>query len=176
MSSSGLTTSARLRAAFFVLLVAVVLLSGCVNVEVIDRSPSALNSIPVSGQGTAEEHDLAVLAVDFDPPLNYQEILARKSRGEGITLLVAVENTGVSTERNVLVRARLSERSGETVYVEKQGTIETIAPGEIRIVHLRDTDIPFSFEYTLSVSVSPVVGETRIDDNFKTYDLLITQS
>jgi hypothetical protein len=176
MSSCGQAMSARLRAAFFVLLVAVVMSSGCVNVEVIDRSPSALNSMPFSEQEMADEHDLAVLAVDFDPPLNYEEILACKSRGEGITLLVAVENTGVNTERNVLVQARLSERSGETVYVEKQGTIETIAPGEIKIVHLRDTDIPFSFEYTLSVSVAPAVGETRTDDNFKTYDLFITQS
>jgi hypothetical protein len=167
-------SSFRLRAAFLVLMVAVIS-SGCVNVEVIDRSPSALNGMPALGQETTEEHNLAVLAVDFDPPLNYEEILACKSRGEGITLLVAVENTGVSTERNVLVQARLSELSGEAVYVEKQGTIEAIAPGEIKIVHLRDTDIPFSFEYTLSVSVSPVVGETRIDDNFKAYDLLITQ-
>jgi len=169
-------SSSRVRAAFFVLLLAVAVSSGCVNVEVVDRSASALDNLPVAGQEIVQEHDLAVLAVDFDPPLNYTEIVARKSRGEGITLLIAVENTGVSTEQNVLVQATLSERSSETVYVEKQGTIETIAPGEIKIVHLRDTDIPFSFEYTLSVSIVPVMGETRLDDNFKTYDLLITQS
>jgi hypothetical protein len=170
------------RSIFFILLLAVVVSSGCVDVEVVDRSASALDGAAAAGQDIAdsvhpaEEHDLAVLAVDFDPPLNYQEIMACKSRGEGITLLVAVENTGVSTEQNVLVQARLSERSSETLYVEKQGTIETIAPGEIKIVHLRDTDVPFSFEYTLSVSIVPVAGETRLDDNSKTYDLLITQS
>jgi hypothetical protein len=113
--------------------------------------------------------------VDFDPPLNYQDIVARKSRGEGITLLVAIENTGVSSEQDVVVQARLSERSRETVYLEKQGMIDSIAPGEIKIVHLRDTDIPFRFEYTLSVFVVPVVGETRLGNNSKTYDLLITQ-
>ena len=169
-------SSSRVRLAFFVLLLAAVVLSGCVDVEVVDRSASALNGMAVSGQAITEEHDLAVLAVDFDPPLNYQEIVACRSRGEGITLLVAVENTGVSAEQNVLVQAKLSERLSKTVYVEKQGTIETIAPGEIKIVHLRDTDIPFSFEYTLSVSIVPVAGETRLEDNSKTYDLLITQS
>ena len=169
-------SSSRVRVAFFVLLLAAVVLSGCVDVEVVDRSASALNSVAVSDRAVTEEHDLAVLAVDFDPPLNYQEIVACKSRGEGITLLVAVENTGVSAEQNVLVQAGLSERSSKTVYVEKQGTIDTIAPGEIKIVHLRDTDIPFSFEYTLSVSIVPVAGETRLEDNSKTYDLLITQS
>ena len=169
-------SSSRVFVAFSVLLLAVVTLGGCVNVEVVDRSATALDSVPILEPEVPQEHDLAVLAVDFDPPLDYQEIIARKSRGEGITLLVAVENIGVRTERDVLVQARLSERSSETTYVEKQGTIETIAPGEIKIVHLRDTDIPFSFEYTLSVFVLPVAGEMRIDNNSKTYDLLITQS
>jgi hypothetical protein len=154
----------------------VVFSSGCAEIEVVDRSAAALNSALDSGRDIVEAHDVAVLAVDFDPPLNYQEIMDRRSRGEGITLLVAVENTGVNTEQNIVVQARLSERSSKTVYVEKRGTIKTIAPGEIKIVHLKDTDIPFSFEYTLLVSIVPVAGETRIDDNSKTYDLLITQS
>jgi hypothetical protein len=162
--------------AFFVLLLTVVLASGCGSVEVVDRSSSALNDGMVQGHQTVEEHDLAVLAVDFDPPLNYEDIMASKSRGEGITLLVAVENTGIRTEQNVQVRARLSERASADVYVDKQGTIETIAPGEIKIVHLNNADIPFSFEYTLEISVSPVEGEKRTGDNFKTYDLLVTES
>ena len=171
----AVVSSVRVCAAFLVLFLAVVVTGGCVDVEVIDRSASAPSSVIVSRQNSIEEHNLAILAVDFDPPLNYQEIMACKSRGEGITLLVAVENAGVHAERDVLVRARLSQRSSEMVYVEKQGMIETIAPGEIKIVHLRDTDVPFSFEYTLSVSVVPVAGEKRFDDNFKSYDLLITQ-
>jgi hypothetical protein len=113
--------------------------------------------------------------VDFDPPLVYEEILARKSRGEGITLLVAVENTGTHTEQGVLVQVQLSDRNGETSFLHKQGVIEIIAPGEIKIVQFRDTDIPFSYEYELQVSVDPVVGETRLADNYKMYDLLITQ-
>ena len=169
-------SSARVFVSFFVLLLTVMAtLCGCVNVELVDRSVPASSGAMVSDPGIANEHDLAVLAVDFDPVLDYTEIMACKSRGEGITLLVAVENVGTSTEHGVVVQAKLLERSSQTVYVEKQAMIETIAPGEIKIVHLKDTDVPFSFEYTLSVSVVPVAGETRPDDNFKTYDLLITQ-
>jgi hypothetical protein len=162
-------------AAFVVLIVATVIVSGCVNIEVIDRSSFTTNSISGVGQDELSEHDLAVLAVDFDPPLVYEEILASKSRGEGITLLVAVENTSTNTEQDVSVQVQLSDRNGETVFLHKQGVIETIAPGEIKIVQFRDTDIPFSYEYELQVSVDAVVGETRLADNRKLYDLLITQ-
>jgi hypothetical protein len=162
-------------AAFVVLIVATVLASGCVNIQVIDRSTSTANSMPGVGQEELSEHDLAVLAVDFDPPLVYEEIMARKSRGEGITLLVAVENTGTNTEQDVSVQVQLSDRKGETVFLHKQGVIEIIAPGEIKIVQFRDTDIPFSYEYELRVSVDSVAGETRLADNHKMYDLLITQ-
>ena len=61
------------------------------------------------------------------------------------------------------------------MFLYKQGLIDIIAPGEIKIVQFRDTDIPFSDEYELQVSVDPVVGETRLADNHKMYDLLITQ-
>jgi hypothetical protein len=113
--------------------------------------------------------------VDFDPPLEYEQIIARKNRGEGITLLVAVENTGVHAELDVSVAVQLSERDGKTVYLHKQGSIESIAPGEIKIVQFRDTDIPFTYAYSMQVSVDPVFGETHLGDNVKTYDLLITQ-
>jgi hypothetical protein len=168
--------SSKLFAVLSVVLLMAVTVSGCEDVELIDRSASDVGNTVGSVQREPNQHDLAILAIDFDPPLEYDAILACKSRGEGITLLVAVENTGISTEQNVLVRASLSERLSETVYVEKQGTIETISPGEIKIVQLRDTDIPFSSEYTLSVSVVPVAGETHTEDNFRTYDLLITNS
>jgi hypothetical protein len=162
-------------AAFVALVLATLISSGCVNIEVIDRTPSTRDSISAAGEEAVDEHNLAVLAVDFDPPLEYEEIVACKSRGEGITLLVAVENTGLHTERDVTIEAQLSERSGETVFLHKQGTVEAIVPGEIKIVQFKDTDIPFSYEYLLQVSAVPVTGETRLGDNLKKYDLLITQ-
>jgi hypothetical protein len=145
---------------------------GCIQIQVIDRTPSTIDSTPLEEE---DEHNLAVLAVDFDPPLEYDEIVARKERGEGITLLVAVENTGATAEQSVSVEVELSKDNGDTLFLHKQEIIDAIAPGEIKLVHFEDTEIPFSYEYQLRVRVEPVRAETRLMDNEKTYDLLITQ-
>ena len=150
-------------------------MGGCINIQVIDRTPSTIDLEPVTEEQDVEEHNLAVLAVDFDPPLVYEEIMARKARGEGITLLVAVENTGATSEHDVSVEVELAKDKGKTLFLHKQGSIETIAPGEIKLVHFEDTEIPFSYEYRLLVRVEVAEGETRVVDNVKTYDLLITQ-
>jgi len=118
---------------------------------------------------------VALLAVDFDPPLVYEEMVARKNRGEGITMLVAIENTGTNAERDVAVEMQLCRDNGKTVILHKTSTIEMIAPGEVKIVQFRDTNIPFSRAYLLQVNVAPVPGEVRFGDNQKSYDLLITQ-
>ena len=162
-------------AAFVALALAVVALSGCIKVEVVDRSPSVTAASPATQEEVAPEHDLAVLAVDFDPPLEYDEIVALKTRGEGITLLVAIENMGTSAEQNAVVKVALSRDNGKTVFLQKEGLIETIAPGEIKIVQFKDTEIPFSYAYQLGVQVVPVAGEVRVGDNRRRYDLLITR-
>jgi hypothetical protein len=164
----------KLAATVLVLATVAVCTGGCINIQIIDRTPSTIDSTPLP-QEQVEEHNLAVLAVDFDPPLEYEEIVARKDRGEGITLLVAVENSGAVTEQAVSVEVELSKDQGESLFLHKQGIIDTIAPGEIKLVHFEDTEIPFSYEYQLRVRVEPVEAETRLVDNEKTYDLLITQ-
>jgi hypothetical protein len=160
-------------AALVVLASAAICTGGCINVQIIDRTPSTIDLTP--SQEQEDEHNLAVLAVDFDPPLEYDEIVARKERGEGITLLVAVENTGAIAEQSVSVEVELSKDGGNTLFLHKQEIIDTIAPGEIKLVHFEDTEIPFSYEYQLRVRVEPVRAEMRLMDNEKTYDLLITQ-
>ena len=162
-------------AAFIALALAASVLSGCIKIQVIDRAPAASRATAVIDEVLFEEHDLAVLAVDFDPSLEYEKIIARRSRGEGITLLVAIENTGLQTEQSVAVQIELSRDGTETAFLQKEGSIETIAPGEIKIVHFEDAEIPFSYQYLLKVYVEPVPGETQLDDNYKSYDLLITQ-
>ena len=161
--------------AFVALLLSVVCLSGCIRIQIVDRTPSTLAPTPPMEKEKVEAHDLAVLAVDFDLPLEYEKIMERKNKGEGITLLVAVENTGASTEQNVVVRVQLSKDEGRTVFLQKDEAVQSIAPGEIKLVHFRDTEVPFSYEYRLRVSVLPVLGETQLVDNQKSYDLLITQ-
>ena len=157
------------------LILATIALSGCIQIQIIDRTPVVLQPTVDVPKHQVAEHDLAVLAVDFDPSLEYDKIIERKKQGEGITLLVAVENTGINTEHNVNVQIKLSKEQDKTAFLEQLGTIQAIAPGEIKIIHFKDTDIPFSYEYHLSVQVQPVVGETRLLDNQKSYDLLITQ-
>lgn len=150
-------------------------MGGCIKIQIIDRTPSTIDLAPLTEDQDIEEHNLAVLAVDFDPPLVYEEIMASKERGQGITLLVAVENTGASAEQDVSVEVELAKDKGKTLFLHKQGKIDTISPGEIKLVHFEDTEIPFSYEYRLLVRVEAAEGETRVTDNVKTYDLLITQ-
>ena len=156
-----------------ILVLAALALSGCIQIQVIDRTPPApeLTMVPAK----VAEHNLAVLAVDFDPPLEYEEIVAAKKRGEGITLLVAVENTGLNAEQNVVVQVELFKGPEGMQILKQEGVIEAIAPGEIKICRFKDTSIPFSNEYRLKVYVVPVAGETQLADNQKSYDLLITQ-
>jgi hypothetical protein len=120
-------------AGFTFLVIVAASVIGCINVQVIDRTPSMVNVTPTQ-QYERAEHNLAVLAVDFDPPLEYDKIIARRDRGEGITLLVAVENNGIATEHDVPVEVELSKDGGDTLFLHKEARIEAIAPGEIKLV------------------------------------------
>ncbi len=161
--------------ASLILIVATMALSGCIQIKVVDNTP--VTPVPTSdvAERRVQEHDLAVLAVDFDPPLEYDKIMDRKKRGEGITLLVAIENTGASIEKNVTVQIKLFKDQDKAAILEQNGVIDGIAPGEIKIFHFKNTDIPFSYQYHLYVQALPVTGETNQADNQKSYDLLISQ-
>ena len=158
-----------------VALLAVIWGSGCQSIQVIDRTPSTTEPTPSTQDQSADRHNLAVLAVDFDPPLEYAEIVALRDRGEGITLLVAIENTGTAIERGVMVSVELSKGDGQLPFLHKQEEIDVIAPGEIKLVRFKDTEIPFSYVYQLTVRAVPVDGETHLGDNEKSYDLVIAE-
>jgi hypothetical protein len=160
-------------AALILLSVAAIWTGGCSSIQIIDRTPSTVQPRPSLQVQEIDEHNLAVLAVDFDPPLEYREILAARNRGEGITLLVAVENTGSVIERDVVVEVELY-RDGGGLILHQEGSVEAIAPGEIKLVRFKDAEIPFSYRYQLKVHVLPVEGEVRLADNIKSYDLLVT--
>jgi hypothetical protein len=118
-----------------------------------------------------DEHDLAVLAIDFDPSLEYEQIMVK---GEQATLLVAVENIGLQTEADVKVKARLSAHEDDTPILEKTCHIDTIAPGQIKIARFRGISrIPYRRAYRLKVWVLPVLGEVSTANNQKSYDLFV---
>lgn len=154
---------------------AVIASSGCIQIQVVDRTPVAPEPVKETSKQQVREHDLAILAIDFDPPLDYDKIIERKKRGEGVTLLVAVENAGTTTENDITVQVSLSKDQDKLPFLEQSGTLPSLAPGEIKIIRFKNNDILLSYEYHLQVNVVPVTGETRLDNNQKNYDLLITK-
>jgi hypothetical protein len=150
-------------------------LAGCAEVQIVDRAPASLNTMsPSKVKTSVDEHDLAVLAIDFDPPLEYEQIVVK---GEQATLLVAVENIGLRTEADVKIKARLSTYEDDTPILEKTCYIDTIAPGQIKIARFKDISrIPYRQDYRLKVWVLPVPGESGLANNQKSYDLHITMA
>jgi hypothetical protein len=147
-------------------------LAGCAEVRIVDRAPASLDTLsPSEARTPVDEHDLAVLAIDFDPSLEYDQIVAK---GEQATLLVAVENIGLQTATDVEVKARLSAYEDDTLLLEKTCHIDTIAPGQIKIARFRGiSDISYRPAYRLKVWVLPVSGEIGMANNQKSYDLLV---
>jgi hypothetical protein len=158
-----------------ILLLIMVTLAACGDVEIIDKTPAAstpdsLTNPPQVGEG---EHDLAVMAVDFDPPLSYQQLIVRR---EAVELLVVVENTGSATEQDVTVRAQLSTPENPDFLLTQGASVASIVPGEIQIVRFaRLGDIPYHQTYTLEVGVDPVDGEIDLSNNTRAFTIQIHQ-
>ena len=157
-----------------ILLSILVLLSGCVEVQVVEPAPSDTPDLIVSPLPSGEgDHDLAVMAAVLDPPLQYQQLILRR---QSVTLLVAIENRGASTERNVTVRASLTSPRDPKLNLSQEANVVSIAPGEIQIVRFaRLQEIPYTTAYRLEVSVDPVAGELDLSDNGKVYDVRLSR-
>lgn len=149
-------------------------LAAC-GVEVVDQTPAASTPDLFSSPLTvgSERHNLAVMAVEFDPPLSYQQLIVRR---QSVALLVVVENTGTMTEREVTVRAQLSSPESSDFSLTQGASVTSIAPGEIQIVRFaRLGEIPYYRSYLLEVAVEPVAGEVDVGDNRKAFDIQIQQ-
>lgn len=148
-------------------------LSACAEVSVVDITPDPSTHNLFVSEPAAEEgrHDLAILAVDFDPPLNYQQLILRQ---RSVALLVVIENSGMVTERNVIVRAQLSAPAEDDLLLAQDLSVESIAPGEIQIVRFEGLGkIPYYDAYQLEVAVDPVAGESDSGNNHKAFDIEI---
>jgi hypothetical protein len=148
-------------------------LAGCAEVEVVDTTPISETTSGFASPlpDEAGRHDLAILAVDFDPPLSYQELIVRR---RSIALLVVIENRGTATERDVVVRAELTTPEDKELDLSRSSAVTSIAPGEIQIVrfdHL--TKFPYHETYHLEVVVEPAPGEGNVGDNNKAFDIQI---
>jgi hypothetical protein len=150
-------------------------LGGCAEVEVVDSTPAAaspdLFGSPLpAGQ---EKHDLAVMAADVDPPLNYQQLILHR---QSVALLVVIENMGSGTERGITVQAQLTSPEDPSLSLTREARVTSIAPGEIQIVRFsRLGEIPYRQTYRLEVTVVPLPGETDVVNNRKAFDIQIHQ-
>ncbi len=157
-----------------VLLLILVLLAGCAEVQEVEPAASGTPDLFVSPlSGEEGDHNLAVMAAVLDPPLQYQQLILRR---QSVTLLVAIENRGASTERNVTVRASLTSPRDAKLKLAQEAKVTSIAPGEIQIVRFaRLQEIPYYTAYRLEVKVDPVAGEVDVSDNSKAYDVRISR-
>ena len=143
-------------------------LAGCSQVQIENRPLDASNALAPEASSLLSAHGLTVLAIDFDPPL---ETITAFADLKGVSLLVAVENTGRETERGVTVRVELrADNRDLTPALSRTATIETLSPGEVKIVRLIGlSDIPVRSEYWLKVRAFPVAGEDDVTDNQRIY-------
>jgi hypothetical protein len=150
-------------------------LVSCAEVKVVDKTPVVdapdLSTSPLKPE--AGKHDLAVLAVEFDPPLSYQRLIIRQ---QTVALLAVVENTGTETERNATVRAELTSVDDPDFVLAQEARVESVAPGEVQIVRFAPLgEIPYYQSYHLEVSIDAVEGELDLGDNQKAFDIQIDE-
>jgi len=148
-------------------------LSGCGRMEMLEQVPAPLTEVSRGEMFPPAEHDLAILAIDFNPPLDYRDLWAEQ---EQVTLLIAVENRGLSQEKEVKVSAKLSDPHKSETLLRQSTTLTGLAPGEVQVVRFTGISMPYRSAYRLEVEVSPAEGEWALANNAKIYELTIKES
>ena len=148
-------------------------LAGCAEFEVVDTTPAAGSPEPFVSPLAADpsRHDLAILGLEFDPPLDYQQLILRQ---QSVALLVVIENAGTVTERDLVIEARLTTPDDEEPVLTQKATVTSIAPGEIQIVRFDPMHkIPYHATFNLAVNIVPVDGEANTTNNAKAFEIQI---
>jgi hypothetical protein len=85
---------------------------------------------------------------------------------------VSVQNSGENQE--VRIEVTLTIPKGTTPIVKKQ-TIDLLDIGETKTVTFKDfPEVPFGEKTSVQVSVAPVAGETRTDNNSAEYPVIFS--
>lgn len=156
------------RVVLVLVLVLFALLGGACShkLEIVPSAPALLAPVATV---MPQQHDLTIIAVDFDPALDPAQI---RDRG-GITLLVALENRGMYRESDIRLTAQLldpgdhmRELSRESVWLSHldADTLHMVRFGQV-------SEVPLRNRYRLVVSVAPVTGESMTADNARSYDI-----
>jgi hypothetical protein len=146
-----------------------IVLSGCLSDIAPEQPPPVATVEPA-------EHQLRIIAVDFDPPLDYTQLVSN----DGVTLMVAVENQGQGDETGVRVSARLLNPNvvSQAVGILDETVVLTEVPaGQVRVARFSHaTGFPLLARYRLEVAVEPVFGELQREDNFRVYEIIVPGS
>ncbi len=149
-----------------VLVLATVLLAACGEVRVSEEPLSTQSLLSAA----AEEGTLNILGVDFDPPLDYIDTV----HGQGITLLVALENRGRVPVRDVRVVARLYLDADGARAIERDGLIAEMLPGQVVVYRFpRLRSLPLRRFYTLDVRLLTADGRRVL--NRRTYTVRVVE-
>lgn len=136
------------------------------------RPTRAVNAVPPSER--APNRDLAVISVDFDPPLR---LISPNTSPSEVSLLVAVDNKGKLPERHVVVNAVLRSQPADELLVNRQVVVPHLAPGQAEVVRFAGfPSIPIRSGYLVTVTLEPVPGEEVLFNNTMTMPLQIVMS
>ena len=127
----------------------------------VDRPTPSPTAVQIPAR---DKHDIAVLSVDFDPPLGTP---GRRSKDSA--LLVAVDNRGTETGKDLVLVVRLAAEDLAEVTARFEEPVGKLAPGEVKVVRLTGlADVPLRSSRWLTVQVEPIQGETNVANNSKT--------
>ncbi|NOZ28686.1 MAG: hypothetical protein GXP39_11625 [Chloroflexi bacterium] len=142
-----------------VLIVVALLMIGCQSNVQVNQHPLPDSVSQAMATPVAPSQGVALLAVDFDPPLDHLELVA----GRGVTLMVAVQNLGSRVARHIPVTARLFDGDAPedhpVLLLESTAFLDQVEPDEIAIVRFdRLTALPLRTRYYLRVEVGGAMG------------------
>lgn len=150
-----LKTTALLAAVVLFVIAAVV---ACENLPVADPGKPADSANYSLRAPEQDRHDIAIISVDFDPPLNKGDVASISL--DKIALLVAVDNRGNKTERDLSVEARLMGEHENDLIEKKSQTIDALAPGEAKVIRFPSfSRVRPRSNYYIKVEVTSIAGE-----------------
>ena len=119
----------------------------------------------VAAPEATSDYDLAVISVDFEPALQGN----RLPISDTYAVLVAVENRGVLTARNVKVNASVENVATDVIVLKGTQGLNELAPGAIKVVRIETSgSLPPEFAtYELTVQAQPLPTETIASNNVR---------
>ena len=125
--------------------------------------------------GTSPGAHGSALAFTKVQPANIQLSTTNETRIDisiDLSFEVGVQNSGENQEVGVQVTLTIPAQPTPIV---KNGTIDVIDPGEMKVVTFSDfPDFPFGEDVTVQVSVKPVAGETNTGNNSAEYPVVFS--